>query len=433
MLTAKSDISAENVDWWFMYKLPHNIGPSSQKTTGNEYLYYQSCGEQPLALSPYRLGTGENGALYHTLKQLFPSDDANIGWINYNDEYPYSMTADDFAKDVKPAFYGENVREKDRNHPIDNAHNGHCKGTLAFDLTSNTAFWLSHSTPRIPGLNLDNDMQYFYPEYAYQYAQTFICISLEDVSTADKIAAVLAEQHEPQVFGVHLPEAVTQDSQYANLWRLAQGINPPAYTKSFAEHHPQKAPADIEFKSKAGKIFRLIAKSGAWYDDFWINLVGPKLGVDLRVETWRRLTSTANLPTEDKGDSPSDYGKQDFVTTYKGREYHHEFVDRDGQDIVDEITNVDLQMIADSEGNQLTGFNWPYTKDHAKWAISEEKDDRGNTDIEDEQPEQDAWVCIADMNRMSSQEKRGGGAICFHETLLWQGLNEIERISGKIT
>ena len=55
------------------------------------------------------------------------------------------------------------------------------------------------------------------------------------------------------------------------------------------------------------------------------------------------------------------------------------------------------------------------------------------TTLADEEGTVSDWVCIADLNRMTSQEKRGGGAVCFHEPLLWHGLNEIERISGKIT
>ena len=34
------------------------------------------------------------------------------------------------------------------------------------------------------------------------------------------------------------------------------------------------------------------------------------------------------------------------------------------------------------------------------------------------------------MNRMSSQEKSGGGTIGFHQPILWQSLNEIERLNG---
>jgi deoxyribonuclease-2 len=433
MLSAKSDLSSTNVDWWFMYKLPKGCGPQGNKSLGDEYLYFQSGQKTALSLSRNKLGNGPQGALFNTLQQLFESQSPNVGWIHYNDEYPASMQMSDFPPNVPAKFYSQNARASDRGKPIDHGHNGHCKGTLAFDLDSDTAFWLSHSTPRIPGLHLDNDQAFFYPEYADQYAQTFICISLENVAAAQAIANVLQEQHQPQVFGCQLPSIIKEDSQHSELWQLAQGFLPPAYSEKYTEKHGKKAPADLTFKSKEGKSFRLLAKSGAWFDDFWIDLVGPTLEVDLRIETWRRLTKTAVLPTKDGKDIPDDYGKQDFITTYKAREYHHEFKDLGDKKIIDEITHVDLQMLKDHQGNMLSDYHWSYTKDHAKWAISEEIIERGKTDNETDIPTHISWVCIADMNRMTSQEKRGGGAICFHEPLLWQSLNEIERISGKIT
>jgi len=433
MLSAKSDLSFTDVDWWFMYKLPKGCGTDNNTILGNEYLYFQSGQKTPLSLSINKLGNGPQGALFNTLQQLFESQNPNVGWIHYNDEYPASMKESDFPPCVPAKYYSQNARASDRGKPENHAHNGHCKGTLAFDLDTDTAFWLSHSTPRIPGLHLDNDQSFFYPEYADQYAQTFICISLENVAAAQAIANVLKEQHEPQVFGCQLPSIIKENSKYSDIWQLAQGSLPPAYSEKYTEKHGKKPPADLTFKSKSGKSFRLLAKSGAWFDDFWIDLVGPTLEVDLRIETWRRLTKTAVLPTKDGKDAEDDYGKQDFVTTYKGREYHHEFNELGDKDIIDEITNIDLQMLKDHNGNMLSGYHWPYTKDHAKWAISEEVTERGKTENEDDIPTHISWVCIADMNRMTSQEKRGGGAICFHEPVLWQSLNEIERISGKIT
>lgn len=433
MLSARSDEDAQNIDWWFIYKLPKGCGPKHTPTSGKEYLYYQAEQKSPLSLSNNQLGEGARGALYNTLHQLMKSKSPQVGWIHYNDEYPASIKNTDFPPNIPAKYHGQKGSEGVRGKPVNHDHNGHCKGTLAFDLDTNSGFWLSHSTPRIPGLHLDNEQAFFYPQYANQYAQTFICISLADVKTVQQIAKVVTAQHQPQVFGCKLPEVVTENSQFSDLWRLAQGSLPPAYNEEYIEKHGRKETADITFTSRSGKPFRLLAKSGAWYDDFWIDLVGPTLGVDLRIETWRRLTKTALLPTKDKKDVADDYGKQDFVTTYKERYYHHEFIDLGDKQIIDEITHVDLQMLTDHHGKKLTDYHWPYTKDHAKWAISEEPDERGQKESDMEVPTQPSWVCVADINRMTSQEKRGGGAICFHEPLLWQGLNEIERISGRIT
>ena len=49
-----------------------------------------------------------------------------------------------------------------------------------------------------------------------------------------------------------------------------------------------KTPKTVDFKSKGGEAFKLIAKSKKWGKDFWIDLVSPELGEDLNVESWRR-------------------------------------------------------------------------------------------------------------------------------------------------
>jgi deoxyribonuclease II len=542
-LNAKSEKNVP-VDWWFMYKLPGGIAPrGKRKTQGNEYLYYEASGKQPLYLSPNRLGTGPKGALFNTLQQIIGRPGKRMGWIFYNDDYPSDMSpykhktksfwskfsapkgaklrddkekadltkkivaeglvkkgdkptikqlldfrvgreavikevadieADLIAKwkagnsdwppNVKPNINSGSGRKSDRGNAASHSSNGHCKGVLAFDLDSDTAFWLSHSTPRIPALKTPPSERFFYPTYADKYAQTFVCISLDNVQSACDIAKVMSAQHEPQVFGSRLPAEVTDTSKWKDLWQLAQGSIPPGYGPAYAKKHPQRPIANITFQSRGvgrsnPKTFQLLAKSGAWFDDFWIDMVGPNLtnvdgslGVDLRVETWRRLTPSASLPKDmihDPGTETDVYfGSHDFTTDYKGHQYHHEFLERDGSQIVDEITNIDLRALVDPsglltgvKGTDLTGYTWSYSRDHAKWAISEEDSDRGVRTIQthngmtlaDEPGTVSDWVCVADMNRMTSQRKRGGGAVCFHEPLLWHGLNQIERISGRIT
>lgn len=427
MLSAKSDLKNEDIDWWFTYKLPKACGPKNKLTSGQEYLYYQANQKVALTLSPYKLGEDLNGALYNTLKQLFNNTSSSVGWIHYNDEYPTSIKSSDY-----PKIIADDVSKNDKSKPDNHENNGHCKGTLAFDLKTNSAFWLSHSTPRAPGLNLTNAQNFSFPKDECEYAQTFICISLAGVETAQMIADVLQNQHQPQVFGCKLPAAIKRDSKYERLWLLAQGSLPPCYNAKYIQKHGRKKPQDIIFKSKSGKSFRLIAKSGAWFDDFWIDLVTPTLGTDLRVETWRRLTKTIHLPTKDHKQNAADYGPEDEVTKYKEKIYHHEFIDNSGKEVIDEITNINLQKLEDSHGNKLLNFSWHYTKDHSKWAISEPIEMRGKSDINNVNSES-SWVCIADINRMTSQEKRGGGAICFNEPELWKSLNNIECINGKIT
>ena len=37
-----------------------------------------------------------------------------------------------------------------------------------------------------------------------------------------------------------------------------------------------------------------------------------------------------------------------------------------------------------------------------------------------------SWVCVGDINRQVSQEKRGGGSICFQEQALWKALLSVQ-------
>jgi deoxyribonuclease-2 len=60
-------------------------------------------------------------------------------------------------------------------------------------------------------------------------------------------------------------------------------------------------------------------------------------------------------------------------------------------------------------------YAWPYTKDHAKWAVVLKNSVSSITSF-----------CIADRNCMVSQEKRGGGSLCFQEERLWESLKNAE-------
>ncbi|PIO65012.1 hypothetical protein TELCIR_13339 [Teladorsagia circumcincta] len=53
-----------------------------------------------------------------------------------------------------------------------------------------------------------------------------------------------------------------------------------------------------------------------------------------------------------------------------------------------------------------------YTKDHSKLARS----------ADSTRP----WVCIGDVNRMTTQYIRGGGTTCLSSTFVWQAFNVIK-------
>lgn len=330
ILSALSEQSGEAIDWWFAYKLPEDVSiNSSEKTTGREYLYFDPGIGQPLTLTGLHIDSPES-ALTRTLEQLNEesrSTRSTLGWILYNDEKP------DKTKDKESM--------------------GHSKGALVFDQKTDSAFWLLHSWPCFPSLRQD-------PAPSIEYGQTFLCVTLKDFQTAEGIAKQMYQQNEPQVYDFRT-EGLDEESW---LYRLARN------TKS----NDQDPPADLSFHSRAGHPFRFLAKNRHWDEDFWIDLVGPRLDANLDVETWRR----GMLPKT---------------------------LDNDGVHDVEDALYVNLEPLG-------VFCEWHYTKDHSKWAVSQ----AGH------------WVCVADINRQTSQEKRGGGAICFQHEQLWNCLSRVAQL-----
>lgn len=330
MIEAKNQ-QGDPVDWWFIYKTPERTG--TEKNKGFDFFYFDPDSDA-LALSPVGLDQDAQ-ALAHTLELVF-SASGDAGYLCYNDEHA----------DKVP----------------NRSENGHCKGILAFDKATDSSLFLLHSTPRFPankGATLPADEAI--------YGQTFLCITLPDYDTANRIAAQMLCQQNPQIMteSSHLPASVAPDEPLAKLFH-GTGVD------------ESTEPSTLHFRSKAGKDFRLIAKSRKWGEDFWLDLVSPQLQSDLIVETWRRGKVT---PLQD--------GR---FSTY------------------DEDT---LQVNFDVGAAEM--YQWPYTKDHAKWAVALKNEVNALP-----------WVCVADLNRMVSQEKRGGGSLCFQEDRLWLALKKAE-------
>lgn len=254
--------------------------------------------------------------------------------------------------------YNDEHVDADRN----SCEKGHCKGMLAFDKASNSALFLLHSTPRFPAKGVSR-----LPADEEIYGQTFICITLPGYDTANQIAGQMLCQQNPQILteSSHLPSSLDENEPLSRLFR--------------GEHLSESpTPSTLSFSSRGGKEFQLLAKSRKWGEDFWLDLVSPALRCDLVVETWRRGAVT---PMQDRHSSDFDE---------------------------------DLLSLSFKAAPSVI-YDWRYTKDHAKWAVSL-KNDVSNA----------PWVCIADLNRMVSQEKRGGASLCFQEPRLWEALKSAE-------
>ena len=345
------DEAGRSVDWWFVYKVPYKAeNPAGgAKATGYEYLYYDSGDQNALSLSPNLL-TGKEGAVHRTLAGLFGESRSSVpagrGWVLYNDELP----EDDLPE-------GKSNR----------GSAGHTKGVLGFDLESDSGLWLLHSTPRWP-----HDDAMVFPQNEREYGQTFLCITLPGVSAVEQLAGQMRRYQDPQTYGCRTPKGLAADSELS-LLASGEAVTDP----------PTEQTNDLGFTSSAGASFRALAKSRAWGEDFWIDLVGPALGTSLNVETWRRGTLP---PVEEQGAGAPSSGH------------------------VDDIQNVDLTELG-------APYAWKYTKDHAKWAIGEGSD----------------WVCVGDLNRQTSQEKRGGATIAFRHAKLNGWLRSIERLAPNAT
>lgn len=241
------DEKGNPVDWWFMYKASgESITSSGKKILGTEYIYYDSNTPETAkaALSPNFVDKG--GALPNTLEQIYKSSNPNLGWFFYNDENPITGKT--------------------------NGSRGHTKGVLAFDLESDSAYWLIHSTPKFSPKGL-----YSYPPTGIKMAQTLLCITLESADVAQSIAKQMFVAQQPNVYQA---SAIPADLQSTPNDARVKLIQNQAATGNTPVH------VVIPFNSKGGVKFMSIAKNKTWGLDFYNDLVGPTLNENLDVETW---------------------------------------------------------------------------------------------------------------------------------------------------
>lgn len=179
------------------------------------------------------------------------------------------------------------------------------------------------------------------------------------------LAGQMITHQQPQVFASRLPADLDPKG---NLSELCGRIDPsdPGNTSTLA------------FRTRGGMAFQVIAKNREWGLDFWNDLVGPTLGEDINVETWIRG------------------GPKVIPST----------LDSDKVHTTSDIKFITLEAIG-------LPWAWPETQDHAKWAISHA----------------DNWICVGDINRMISQEKRGGCTVAFQDPDLWAMLNQTDLLN----
>mmetsp|Transcript_5294 Transcript_5294/g.17726 ORF Transcript_5294/g.17726 Transcript_5294/m.17726 type:complete len:236 (+) Transcript_5294:128-835(+) len=181
------------------------------------------------------------------------------------------------------------------------------------------------------------------------YGQSFLCITIS-TQTADAIAQGLLVSR-PYVYESQVSSGLS--AQLPNLAALADH-----------DHNSDDDTWVTDFKSFGGQPFRRYDKSKYWAEDLYEDLVAPQEGDDLYVETWRDGSG---------GRMPSFCGDGSLAQQYP-KDY-------------------DVYEVAEVAVN---GVSWLGTEDHSKWAAGVSS----------------SFVCVGGINRMCSQENRGGGTAC---------------------
>uniref|UniRef100_A0A0N4ZCJ7 Deoxyribonuclease-2-alpha n=1 Tax=Parastrongyloides trichosuri TaxID=131310 RepID=A0A0N4ZCJ7_PARTI len=141
----------------------------------------------------------------------------------------------------------------------------------------------------------------------------------------------------------------------------------PYFSKVLAGEYQKdksKTSSVTEIKSRNNVVFKSFAKTAAFKNDLYDGLVAPTLKTGLIVETWRRgkeveLNCSVEHPISD-------------VRTF----------------------------------SVIKTSTFTYTQDHSKLAISADKNK--------------PYVCIGDINRMTTQYTRGGGTTCLMDIYIWK-------------
>jgi len=145
---------------------------------------------------------------------------------------------------------------------------------------------------------------------------------------------------------------------YASTYSDSTGSKYPNLGKVLAKEWITDAASNV---ASVGK-FTSFAKNSEWNDDLYEKMIATHYKSDLYVESWLR------------GSKEGSYCKP---------KYPYEVVD------------VSSMVAGSTSGANVT---WTEGDDHAKWAVMLD----GSSNL-----------CIGDINRMTTQRNRGGGAVCF--------------------
>lgn len=238
-----------------------------------------------------------------------------------------------------------------------NSVRAHAKGALLFNEVTGDSIWLSHSTPQFPPVR---DAELKFGDNFIRNGQTFMCINFDLNETGKQIIDHLVNMN-PLVYDDQLSDKMFETIPELSNLKLTNE------RKRVIKNDVSTLAQTI--KTRAGMELQLYSKSAAFDGDMYSSWINNELETALYVESWRN-------------------GKGNPLESSCPRDSYS-------------VNNVRTMKL----GVQDARISWSSSIDHSKWAISNEKSS--------------GYVCIADINRMQSQFKRGGGAICIHSPSCW--------------
>lgn len=207
----------------------------------------------------------------------------------------------------------------------------------------------------------------------FTYGQSLMCVTIP--TNVSNLLATNLMIDRPYIYSSNITESAAAALPAFNSW---------------VDHDHSSALTNVSaFQSLAGVTYYQFAKSKYWGEDLWDDLVAPYFETPLYVETWRngaggRMSSICG---------PNATG----IVSYD----------------IYEVENMEME----------NGVSWKGTQDHSKWALAA-RSINASRDLESGSITGALAACVGDINRMCSQENRGGGALCTQsDSNLWLSFN----------
>ncbi|XP_074600852.1 deoxyribonuclease-2-beta-like [Brevipalpus obovatus] len=306
----------------------------------------------------------QNNDPYTGLKYVYSSSElTSSSWVA--GKYPITDEKSIFAQSLS-SLYGAHSSKLNfllysDQPPKGEPGSGRGHSKGALLFDQDSGLWLTHSVPGFP-IDPESGSHYEYPTTGIPNGQSLLCISFKTKSLEDITTNLLYIR--PHIYAFSIDPTVQQT--YPQLDSL---INKKWIKKGISQRTLQTI---------GGQSFMTFGKSPTDFLDIYSEVLAPTLSTSMLAETWRKGAGTP-LPSA-------------CNTTYSVQNIKELSIDEPGPSI---------------EGARGT---WSYTEDHSKWAIG----------IESAKP----FVCIGDLNRMRSQFRRGGGAVCFRNNRIWNIMNQ---------